>query len=194
MQPNLSAIYLITCLINGKQYVGQAKNLRARWVTHRNAALGKPSQSYSQKTAIARAMRKYGFENFEMTILEACEVDQLDERGPYSPERCAAIAAGMTEEGKLRTKAASMAPEARERNRLSHVGKKRTPEQCERMASGQHQRWQELSDDEKKAALERMDAARALRPPYHPTEEVKQKISATLKARNAARKQDETDG
>lgn len=204
--PQVPAIYLLTNLVNGKRYIGQARNLRKRWYWHRNAACGAPDSSYQQKTAIARAMRKYGVANFSLTIIEHCAQASLDgreshwiaylntmvpagynltaggshglrspdvgakisaanrgrikttewraklsmahagkklspehrrkisevqkgrkqspesnakrslklkgvKRGPYSLERCAAIAAGMTPEGRLRTLAASLAPD-----------------------------------------------------------------------------------
>lgn len=286
---NLSAIYLITCLVNGKQYVGQARNLRVRWQFHRSAALGKPNQSYTQKMAISLSMRKHGFENFEFTILETCDVDKLDARevhwitvlktlspdgynltsggvhpkrfakevgerisaankghvktpewraalseahkgkklsaehrkkigevqkgriqsaesnakrsaamkgiprGPYSAEHCAAISAGMTEEGKLRTKAASMAPEALERNRLARIGKKRTPEQCQHFSDVQKARWAIVPKEDRAAYM--LTVARQ-RKSWVPSEETKQKISDTLKARNAAirHQQEEPNG
>jgi group I intron endonuclease len=54
------AIYIITNILNGKQYVGFSKNLERRWKDHKRA-LG-------EKT-LYDAIRKYGVENFVFTHL-----------------------------------------------------------------------------------------------------------------------------
>lgn len=69
-------IYLIENLINNKKYVGQSKNILARWSGHR----------YDSKTRdlpLYRAMRKYGIENFKFSILEECSISELSAREDY---------------------------------------------------------------------------------------------------------------
>ncbi len=55
-------IYLITNLVNGKIYIGQAKKLLARWSNHKYMAsrFGKRSRQ-----PITRAIAKYGLSNFK---------------------------------------------------------------------------------------------------------------------------------
>lgn len=66
-----SGIYKITNKVNGKVYIGQSKNLENRKLEH----------FYNMKQrnqALYTAMRKYGIENFEFTVLQECDVELLD--------------------------------------------------------------------------------------------------------------------
>lgn len=57
-------IYVITCKLNGKQYVGQTTQLlEERFKEH----------AHCKKTVIGRAIRKYGKENFRCEVLKHCE-------------------------------------------------------------------------------------------------------------------------
>ena len=69
-------IYLITNKVNGKKYVGQSIDIERRWKSHIIA-------SKKSELLIYRAMRKYGIDNFDFSILEECSVDKLDEREIY---------------------------------------------------------------------------------------------------------------
>ena len=72
----MTGIYQIKNLINGKIYIGQSKNIASRWHRHRT--------DYRKfDYAIYRAMRKYGLNNFEFSVLEECSIDQLNEREIY---------------------------------------------------------------------------------------------------------------
>lgn len=76
----ISGIYAIRNKINGKVWVGQAKNISNRWNTHRYAfRKGKNSPRFQH------AWNKYGEENFEYSVLEECECkkDVLCEREQY---------------------------------------------------------------------------------------------------------------
>ena len=58
-------VYLITNLVNGKKYVGCTKvSVERRWVQHRSAAMK------GSTFAIHAAIRKYGFQNFSIVIIE----------------------------------------------------------------------------------------------------------------------------
>lgn len=71
-----TGIYLIENQINHKKYVGQSKNIYARWSGHR-------CDSKEKNLPLYFAMRKDGIENFKFSILEECEISQLAEREDY---------------------------------------------------------------------------------------------------------------
>jgi len=68
-------IYLITCLVNLKKYVGQTTNkMKYRWTDHKKCARrGKPYPLY-------KSIRKYGIENFIIEQIHICNSrDELNE-------------------------------------------------------------------------------------------------------------------
>lgn len=69
-------IYIVTNLINNKQYVGMtSKSLEVRWSGHKaDARRNKPFRLH-------KAIRKYGEDNFKIELLEECSVETLDELG-----------------------------------------------------------------------------------------------------------------
>lgn len=72
----MTGIYLITNKVNGKKYVGQSIDIEKRWKDHIR-------DSKKSEYTIHKAIRKYGVENFEFSVLEECPVDKLDEREIY---------------------------------------------------------------------------------------------------------------
>lgn len=71
-------IYKWTNLINNKVYVGQSINIQARKAEHI-----KLSKDMTYSTNIAKALRKYGVENFIFEIIEECDRNSLDSREKY---------------------------------------------------------------------------------------------------------------
>lgn len=69
-------IYLITNLINGKQYIGQSVNIYHRWICHQN-----PRDI--ENTPINLAIKKYGKNNFKFEIIENCLQKELNEKEIY---------------------------------------------------------------------------------------------------------------
>ena len=67
----MCGIYEIRNIKNGKAYVGQSTNIKARWGEHIRSA-----RNESDSCVIHRAIRKYGVESFEFSILQECENDQ----------------------------------------------------------------------------------------------------------------------
>lgn len=66
-----SGVYLIINEVNGKQYVGLAKDVVARWRVHlKHARNNAPSH-------ISRAIRKHGPENFSFRVLQFAPVQEL---------------------------------------------------------------------------------------------------------------------
>lgn len=68
-------IYKVTNKVTGKSYIGQTRNtVEFRWRQHYKTKDNK----YFHK-----AIQKYGKENFEVTTLEVCPVEQLNDREIY---------------------------------------------------------------------------------------------------------------
>lgn len=65
-------IYMIKNKINGFAYIGQAKDIDRRWDRHKYDAL------HNVDTYLYRSIRKYGISNFEFSIVELCDVEELD--------------------------------------------------------------------------------------------------------------------
>ena len=75
----MGIIYCITNLINNKMYIGQTHRiLQERWSEH--LAAGK---NINNHLPLYRAMRKYGQENFSISIIEQCDDEILNEKEQY---------------------------------------------------------------------------------------------------------------
>lgn len=60
-------IYILQNKINQKVYIGQSKDIKQRWRTHKSAVKNnRPTQ------IVHRAMIKYGIENFEFEVIASC--------------------------------------------------------------------------------------------------------------------------
>lgn len=68
-----SGVYAITCLINGKRYVGSAVNLTLRFTVHRYHL--RRNQHHCKH--LQRAWNKYGESNFEFKIIKRCKPELL---------------------------------------------------------------------------------------------------------------------
>ena len=62
MKKKITCIYLIENLINCKKYIGQTTNFQSRKNSHKN-------DSKFKTTPLYQSIRKYGWNNFEFTIL-----------------------------------------------------------------------------------------------------------------------------
>lgn len=71
-------IYKITNLINGHSYIGQSINITRRWRAHRNY-----DKDREGNRPLYRAFEKYGLKNFSFSILEECDVNDLDKKEQY---------------------------------------------------------------------------------------------------------------
>lgn len=76
---NKSGIYLLTNLLNKDQYVGQSIDLGKRFTKYFTLSYLKNRNTL----VISRALIKYGYANFSISILEYCDKDILNEREQY---------------------------------------------------------------------------------------------------------------
>ena len=77
----MAFIYVITNDVNGKQYVGKTiKTINKRFQQHlTNARFGEQYKNYH----LYRAMNKYGFEHFSISMLEECLAEDAAKREQY---------------------------------------------------------------------------------------------------------------
>ena len=71
-----SGIYMLTNKLTGDIYVGQSIDLRKRFLNYFNLSY----LSRRNELIISRAIIKYGYSNFSVTILEYCDKCELDVR------------------------------------------------------------------------------------------------------------------
>ena len=70
-------IYKITNKVNGKCYVGQSRDIEARWAKHLSAYKSSPEWE------LYRAFKKYGIAAFSFEVVEECTIEELNEREIY---------------------------------------------------------------------------------------------------------------
>ena len=75
-----SGIYKITHIDSGISYIGQAKDIKERWVTHVKCSLGIDTPVTSQLYAFTR---ENGIDNFTFEILEKCNLAELNEKEKF---------------------------------------------------------------------------------------------------------------
>lgn len=72
-------IYCIENIINNKKYIGQSIHIYRRWSEHKHELnKGVHDNDYLQK-----AWNKYGSDNFIFSIIELCDIMELDEKESY---------------------------------------------------------------------------------------------------------------
>ena len=62
---NVSGVYKVLCLVNGKFYIGSSKNIRIRWGEHWNER----ERAKTKNQLMYDDMRKYGKENFRIYVI-----------------------------------------------------------------------------------------------------------------------------
>ena len=75
-----SGIYKITHIDSGISYIGQAKDIKERWVSHVKCSLGIDTPVTSQLYAFTR---EKGIDNFTFEILEKCSINELNEKEKF---------------------------------------------------------------------------------------------------------------
>lgn len=68
----MTGIYKFTNVINGKSYIGQSVDIKRRYKEHKNRK--------DENTLFHAAIKEYGFENFVFSIIEVCNIDELNDK------------------------------------------------------------------------------------------------------------------
>lgn len=74
-----SGIYMCTCDINGKSYVGQSRDVKLRKCRH----LSELRNNRHFNKYLQSAYNKYGEDNFSWSVIEYCCEEELDDREIY---------------------------------------------------------------------------------------------------------------
>lgn len=74
-----SGIYQIVHVASGRRYVGQAKDIPKRWVTHKRTL----SRGDHTSRHLQRAWDKYGADAFAFEVVEMCDTFALDAREQF---------------------------------------------------------------------------------------------------------------
>ena len=82
MKNYINCIYMYINKNNGKKYIGQTVDFNRRHKQHINASLSNMND-YDKNTPIHRAMRKYGIDNFSISIIEECSDIEINEKEIY---------------------------------------------------------------------------------------------------------------
>ena len=80
-------IYCLTCLIDGRKYIGKSIDLNTRKKVFENFCRhGSKTKSYAGKF-INEALKKYGIHNFQRTILTHCKEEDLEKMEQFYIDR-----------------------------------------------------------------------------------------------------------
>ena len=88
----ICGIYKITNRINGHYYIGQSVDIKSRLREHKHSGLCVTNKDHY--TPIHSAIFKYGWESFEVEILEECPREKLDTQEKYWIEQLSATKNG----------------------------------------------------------------------------------------------------
>lgn len=78
MKNDVCGIYKITNKINGQCYIGLSIHIYERWNQHL-----KNATDMTKKNSIYKAFREFGIKNFDFSILEECQKEELPAREIY---------------------------------------------------------------------------------------------------------------
>lgn len=128
--PHAPGIYKITCIANGKIYVGSSCNMAQRCMVHRSALRGK----YHDNTHLQRAWNKYGEQSFVFEVIELVMPWSLLDREQYWLDKLKPFDRNKGfNKNKIADKPPSqkgkpLSPEHRAKISAASLGKKKSPE------------------------------------------------------------------
>lgn len=161
-----SGIYEIVNLVNGKRYVGSAKDFKVRWAKH----LGDLRRGRHHSVYLQRSWDQHGEAAFSFKVVELCDVsdliareqDWLDNSNPeYNISPTAGNCTGVkhSEASKLKRSIATKGRKASPESVAKRVGQKRTAEQCARISAALKLAFERLSPEQKISRAAKIAAA-----------------------------------
>lgn len=78
MEP-ICGIYMIKNIVNGKIYIGKSFDVKKRWSNHKYEL----NKGVHVNNHLQRAWNKYGEQNFEFSVVEECNKDDLSNKEIY---------------------------------------------------------------------------------------------------------------
>lgn len=75
----MTGIYKIENTVNNKVYIGQSKDIEARWYQHIHSL----EHGWHDNRHLQNSWNKYGQSSFSFSVIELCEEDKLTEREQY---------------------------------------------------------------------------------------------------------------
>jgi len=146
----IGVIYQITNILNGKKYIGQTlQNIACRWKAHKSFALS------GGDNPLARAIRKYGPDNFVIQVIETCPeplLNAAEQEAIKRLETCVDRGKGYnsTMGG---DSGGSLSAVFRKKLSDAHKGKKLSPEHIKKIAAANRLRIYPSMSEEKKVKL-----------------------------------------
>lgn len=150
-----SYIYLITCSINGKQYVGKTNDPEMRRWDHFYR-----SQNSKHKQVIHSAIAKYGKENFTFEVILECESEELAFEAEHTiilEKRAAGIELYNMNDGGF----GGFNPSKESREKLSRArkGMKFSEETNRKISNVVKRYWEEIPEEKKAERIRRLQEA-----------------------------------
>ena len=116
--PHESGIYMIKNLVNNRCYIGQSQDMKTRTALH--VCLLRNNKHYNKH--LQNAWNKYGETAFEISVVECCGLDELDEKEILYIRTNSAFEEGYNEtEGGDGLRGYTMSDDSRRRMRESHA-------------------------------------------------------------------------
>lgn len=177
---DVSGIYMIKNLINGRIYIGQSRHISERIKTHKKDL----RNGYHHNEHLQNAYNKYGLDNFSFELVESCSIEDLDERERFWIEYYGSFESGynLTSGGESNK---IISEESRKKNSEAVKALWQDPEIKEKwMASRNYKSGEEnpnFGREHTKEACAKMSASRVGK---KASEETKQKMSAAHSGEN----------
>lgn len=177
---DVSGIYMIKNLINGRIYIGQSKHISERVKTHKKDL----RNGYHHNEHLQNAYNKYGLDNFSFELVESCSIEDLDERERFWIEYYDSFESGynLTSGGESNK---IISGESRKKNSEAVKALWQDPEIKEKwMASRNYKTGEENPNFGRKHTKEACAKMSASRVGKKASEETKQKMSAAHSGEN----------